>query len=582
MTYNLQRKRIISLFISILMVLSIIFSGNAFAASEEGIKTINILSFNDYHGQVLEGKKEPGMAKFSKAIKDFKGSNKNTIVVAAGDLYQGSAISNLNEGAPINEMINNLQVMASALGNHEFDWGIDKIEKWSKEGNFEWLASNIYDKNTLKPVSFAKPYKMVEVDGVKIGFIGIATPETTYKTKPTYIKDLEFRDPIKSAREWAEKLKSGELKEGKADIVIALTHLGAFQDKNSKIITGEAADFAMASTYVDAIIAAHTHQTVAGKVEQVPVVSAYYNGRAYGRLEIKYDLNTKRAEIIPYTVDLVSSLSELKEDEEVKAIAEKYEKLSGTKLNEVLAVTDKDLVHDKLKGPSILGEWICEVMARASNSQIAITNGGGIRTSLNKGNITMGNLYEVMPFDNTLFTMELTGSDIKKVIENGIGNDKIGWVQVSGLNVKYDLTKPFGNRVTEMSLKNGTKLDMNKYYKVVTNDFMASNGDEYDFSNGKDKIDTNIPVRDALVNELKSSKKLSLVKKNYLQEEKKVEGPTIPVVPQKSIIYTVKLGDTLYSIGTKYNIDYREIGEINNIDNLNLIFVGQKLIIPQN
>lgn len=581
MTYNLKRKKVISLFISVLMVLSMIFSGNVFAASED-IKTINILSFNDYHGQVLEGKKEPGIAKFAKAIKDFKNSNKNTIVVAAGDLYQGSAISNLNEGAPINEMINNLQVTTSALGNHEFDWGIDKIEKWAKEGNFEWLASNIYDKNTLKPVSFAKPYKMIEVDGVKIGFIGLATPETTYKTKPTYIKDLEFRDPVNSAKEWTEKLKSGTLEEGKADIVIALTHLGAFQNKDSKVITGEAADLAKVSTGVDAVIAAHTHQTVSGKVEGIPVVSAYYNGRAYGRLEIKCDLNTKKAEITPYAIDLIASIGELKEDTEVKAIAEKYEKLSASKLNEVLAVTDKDLVHDKLSGPSMLGEWMCEVMAKATNSQIAITNGGGIRTSLNKGNITMGNLYEVMPFDNTLFTMDLTGADIKKVIENGIGNDKIGWVQASGLKVKYDLSRAFGNRVTEMNLINGTKLDVNKYYKVVTNDFMASNGDEYDFSKGKNKLDTNIPVRDALVNELKASKKLSLVKKNYLQEEKKVEGPTIPAIPQKSVIYTVKLGDTLHSIGTKYNVDYKEIGEINNIKNLNLIFVGQKLIIPQN
>lgn len=581
MTYNFQRKRTIALLLSIFMVLCMIFSGNASAASED-IKTINVLSFNDYHGQVLEGKKEPGISKFTKAIKDFKDSNKNTIVVAAGDLYQGSAVSNLNEGTPINEMMNNLEVIASAIGNHEFDWGIDKIEKWSKEGNFQWLASNIYDKNTLKPAAFAKPYKIVEVDGVKIGFIGLSTPETAYKTKAAYIKDLEFKDPISSAKEWAQKLKSGELEEGKADIVIALTHLGAFQNKDSKVITGEAADFAKASTYVDAVIAAHTHQTVSGKVEQIPVVSAYYNGRAYGRLEIKYNLNTKEAEITPHAVDLIASLSELKEDAEAKAIAEKYEKLSGPKLNEILAVTDKDLAHDKLSGPSILGEWICEVMAKVTNSQIGITNGGGIRTSLNKGNITMGNLYEVMPFDNTLFTMELTGADIKKVIENGIGNDKIGWVQVSGLKIKYDLDRAFGNRITEMNLMNGTKLNMSKYYKVVTNDFMASNGDEYDFTRGKNKLDTNIPVRDALVNELKACKELSLVKKNYLQQGKKIEGPTIPVIPQKSVIYTVKLGDTLYSIGAKYNVDYKEIGEINNIKNFNLIFVGQKLVIPQN
>lgn len=83
-------------------------------------------------------------------------------------------------------------------------------------------------------------------------------------------------------------------------------------------------------------------------------------------------------------------------------------------------------------------------------------------------------------------------------------------------------------------------------------------------------------------NKLDANKKLSLVKRNYLQEEKKVDGPTIPVIPQKSLIYTIKLGDTLYSMGKKYNIDYKEIGEINSIKNLNLIFVGEKLVIPQN
>ena len=586
-------KKISSWLVAIFMMLNIFMPMNTSAANnkeDSSVKTINIVTLNDYHGIVKESGKDVGISKFIESVNEFKKENPNTIVLGAGDLFQGTALSNLNYGAPINEMVKELGVIASAVGNHEFDWGVNSIAKWAEEGGYEWLASNIYDKKTGEPVSWAKPYKVVEVDGVKIGLIGLATPETAYKTKPSNIEGIEFRDPIKSAKEWTEKLKSGDIEEGKVDIVIALTHLGSIQDKNTKEITGEAAELAKANLGINAIISGHTHMTVAGEVNKTPIVQAYKNGRAFGNLQIKYNLDDKKVSIKPEVIDLASQVKELKESEEGKKIVEKYEKASASKLNEVVGYTKKDLTHERFEGPSLLGEWVCEVMAKTTKSQIAITNGGGLRRPIDKGDITVGILYELMPFDNTLVTMEVKGSDLKKLIENGIGNDKIGWVAISGLKVKYDLKQPFGDRIYDIKLSDGKKIDMNKYYTLVTNDFMAEGGDNFDFTNAKNKIDTNLPIRDALIKELKEVKTISVDRKNYLESGIKPQAkpqpkpqpkPEIKPSPKK-VIYTVKSGDTLYRIGKKYKIDYKTIAKDNGIKNPNLIFIGQKVIINLN
>ncbi|RXM72338.1 5'-nucleotidase C-terminal domain-containing protein [Clostridium tetani] len=586
-------KKISSWLVAIFMMLNIFMPMNTVSASElvnnkedSNVKTINIVTLNDYHGVVKEAGKDIGIAKFTETINEFKKENPNTIVLGAGDLFQGTALSNLNYGAPINEMVKELGVIASAVGNHEFDWGINRIAKWAEEGGYEWLASNIYDKKTREPVTWAKPYKMLEVDGVKIGLIGLATPETAYKTKPSNVEGLEFRDPIKSGKEWADKLRKGEVPEGKADIIIAVTHLGSIQDKNTKKITGEAADLAKANVGIDAIISGHTHMTVAGEVNKTPIVQAYKNGRAFGKLEIKYNINNKKVSIKPEVVDLASKVKDLKESEAGKKIVEKYENASKDKLNEVVGHTKKDLPHERFEGPSLLGEWVCEAMAKTTKSQIAITNGGGLRCPINKGDITVGILYQLMPFDNTLVTMEVKGSDIKKIVENGIGNESIGWAAISGLKVKYDLKQPFGNRIHDIKLSDGKEIDMNKYYTLVTNDFMSEGGDNFDFTSAKNKVDTNLPIRDALIKELRDVKTISVDRKNYLEAGTKPQAKPQPkpeIKPsQKKVVYKVKSGDSLYRIGKRYKIDYKTIAKDNGIKNPNLIFIGQKIIINVN
>lgn len=259
-----QQKSFISWLLAFIMIFTM-FGQIPYAKAANEVK-IDILQINDFHGALKEDGKNIGAAKLVNEIKRAKQANPNTIVLSAGDNYQGSAVSNLLYGEPVAQMMKEAGIMYSAVGNHEFDWGLDKIKSWENTSKIPFIASNIYDKNTKKPVSWADPYKIIEIDGIKVGIIGLTTPQTAYQTKPENVADLEFKDPVKVATELVPVVK----KEG-ADIVVLLTHYGTFQDKNTKEITGEAVNLASVKN-VDGIITSHTHQIVSGTINDVPIV----------------------------------------------------------------------------------------------------------------------------------------------------------------------------------------------------------------------------------------------------------------------------------------------------------------------
>ncbi|WP_051623632.1 5'-nucleotidase C-terminal domain-containing protein [Clostridium hydrogeniformans] len=494
----------ISFFMALVMCIGLILPYNAKASEEvKGEeKVIDILSFNDFHGNLNESGKNVGAAKLTGEIKKIKKENPNTMVVSAGDLYQGTAMSNLTKGDPVSEMLKSMNIEASAIGNHEFDWGYNLISKWAKEGNFDFLATNIYDKNTNKPVEWAKPYKVVEKDGVKIGFIGLSTPETAFKTKPDNVKNFEFKNPSEAAKTWVKHLKEVE----KVNAIVALTHIGSFQDKNG-VITGEAEELVKNVPGLNAVISSHTHQYVNGRVNNVPVVQAMNNGRGLARLTFTFNKDGSIKDV-KNNVDKLYERKDLVEDQGVKAMVKGYEEKLKPILSEVITNIDSDLPHDRYIGLSPLGQFTTKYMAKAGGVQIGITNGGGLRVPLTKGEITVGNLYEVMPFDNTLVTMKLKGSDLKRVLENGIDNKEVGWVQFYGLRVFYDKEAPFGNKITSMRLLDGTKVENDKYYTVATNDFMMDKGDKYDFTGAIEVSDTMEPLRDLVAVELKKEKNI--------------------------------------------------------------------------
>lgn len=496
-------------------------------AAEYGIKmldsksdTVDIIYFNDFHGNIKEevtGKKRNiGMTKMVGYVNEYIAENPNTIVLSGGDNYQGTAESNLTYGKPVSAMMKGMKVLASAVGNHEFDWGFERIAGWAKEGNFKYLAANIYDEKTNKTVDWVEPYMIVEKGGIKMAFIGLAHPDTPSLTGRSYTKGLKFADPVETAKEWVKFLQDGKAKEGKPDVIIALTHLDSDQDKKSKEITGNVVALAQVEG-LDGILSAHSHRSVSGKVSGVEIMQAYCYGRSVGVMSItkkdgKYEVTSKLFQ----GTDIKDVI--LKDSETVKLYDEAFKEIEPI-TSEVLGEATGEFTHNRsVKGDiSILGKWVCEVSAEASKelskeisgADIAIQNGGGVRRTLNQGNITMGDMYEIMPFDNYFVVLDLSGEELKKVINHGIYNPKYTDASFSGLLVEYDSTREFGDMVTKITLEDGTPLDMNKKYRVVVNDFIFAGGDDYDFSKAENVFESYIPIREALVEYVKKNKKIT-------------------------------------------------------------------------
>ncbi len=482
---------------------------------------VDILLFNDFHGNVAEdtrpGKgKNAGMAKMIGYVKTAGRENPNTIVVAGGDNYQGTAISNLTYGAPVSAMMRAMNVTVSAVGNHEFDWGVKHMTKWQKDGNFTFLAANIVDKTTKKPVTWAKPYMIIAKGGYKIAFIGLAHPDTVTLTSAEHVSGLEFTDPVMAGQEWVDYLLAGKAREGKPDAIIALTHIDS--DQKDDAISGNAVKLAEIKG-LHAVLSAHSHRTVSGTVNGMPVLQAYCYGRAVGKLSLTFGENKELVKCEPVVDEIWKTKSDIIEDEKGKAVHEKYEAELKPIMGEVIGTAEGEFTHERSdKGSNtLLGAWAAEVQRQLGKADIAIQNGGGLRRTLAAGNITVGDLYEIMPFDNYLVVFDLSGAEIKKAIDHGINNPNITDGQFAGLRVEYDGRKPFESRITKITLMDGTPLDMNKTYKVVVNSFMFTGGDAYDFSKAMNAAES-VSIRDALIDAIKKAKTITPKPVDYIKD----------------------------------------------------------------
>lgn len=479
---------------------------------------VNVISFNDFHGALIDNgpnDKNPGAAKFVQAIKDTQAKLPNNVVVSAGDNYTGSSLSNLLYGKPVNDMLKLIGIKASAVGNHEFDWGLGYFTVWQQDMGAPYLSANIVYKDTQNPIDFAKPYLIVNVAGINVAFIGLTTQETAYKTKPDNVANFTFEDPVAIAKRYVPIVK----KEG-ADIVILLTHIGTEQQKDGKVVFEKGAQGLPKVKGVDAVITAHSHQFVDGEVDGTPVVQAWYNGRALAILTFTVDDQSKKIVKKTHFVDnLANRKASITPNPQMQQILNNYLKQVSSKLNDVVCTNESDLSHSKDE-LSPLGQWTTDLMREKAQADIAVTNGGGLRTSIPKGKVTVGKFYEVMPFDNVLSNFEMTGKQIKEVFEHGINNKEIGWIQYSGVIVTYRPEAKEGSKIVSITLYDGTEIKDNQVYKVVTNDFMAVGGDNYTtFLKAKHLSDT-IPIRDAMIEKARQDKVIRYTPKKILFEAK--------------------------------------------------------------
>jgi 2',3'-cyclic-nucleotide 2'-phosphodiesterase (5'-nucleotidase family) len=430
---------------------------------------ITIFHFNDTHSRVEEGPYDGmGLAKLATFIQQERQTTENVLVFDAGDTFHGQTIATLVEGESIARIMNEIGLTAMTAGNHDFNYGQDRLLELDEETNYPILVANVLKDG--EPI--LTPYVILDVDGIQIAVFGIATPETTYKTHPDNVRGLEFVDPVDAAAELVPMLQE------QADIIIGVVHLGIDPDSFHT-----STRLAQNVPGIDLLIDGHSH-------------SALENGMIEGETLIvqagEYDKNLGKVMLTYEDGELSLSASLITKDDaaDVKANAAVNSIISQVK-NEIEAVTSEIIGETAVildgergsvrTGETNLGNLITDAILYATDADVVITNGGGIRASIPAGEITVGDVITVLPFGNYIITKEIPGEDILAALEHGIDSypsTKGAFPHIAGIEVVFDAGGEPGDRLVEVTI-DGEELDPDEIYVLATNDFMAAGGDEY-------------------------------------------------------------------------------------------------------
>ena len=432
---------------------------------------------NDVHGRVNDDSwaGSMGYATIKNIVDEVRANYEHTYLIAAGDMFHGTTFATLEEGESVVEVMNAVGYDIMVPGNHDFDYGQDRLLELELLADFPLISANIqYDADDS---DMFDPYFIQEFGDVTVGFFGVTTPDTTYMTHPLNVVGLNFLDPETQAAMYVE-----ELEEMGADVIVMLAHVGL--DESSSITTE---DIAMNVDGIDIIIDGHSHTYLpqGQMVNDTLIVSTGEYNKNLGILTF----TVEDGEIIKYNGILINAdeaeMLNLGIDQDVQDIIDAIEVDQEEILSVVIGQTAVELdgVRDNVRtGETNLGKIITDSMIVATGADIAITNGGGIRASIAVGDITVGDVITVLPFGNIIVTMDLTGAEIIEALEHGTSSYPSSsgkYPHVSGLT--YDLLwTSNGNSRVDNVMIGGVAIDLNATYSVATNDFLAAGGDGYE------------------------------------------------------------------------------------------------------
>ncbi len=475
---------------------------------EDRIAEVQILGLNETHGQLVplsernaDGSRTAvgGAAALGTYLDREEAENPlRTLTVDSGDFMQGPAISSYFEGKSTVEVYNEIGVDSVAVGNHEFDWGRDALNQRIAEARFPFLANNIIEDATGKQPAGIAPYKVFKRDGLKIGVIGVGNPDTKNVTLPEATEGLSFLDLQKTATEVAGFVK--ELKAAKVETVVLTPHMGLETATEGPLADLLKALPAETADELDFALGGHIPLDITTEVNGVPVVQPLGNTRGYADVTLTVDRRTGDVTKYAATSDRVLTDS-VPPDPAVKAIVDRYQVELQAALGETVGESTTSILRGATRTvESEMGNFVADSMRTYyPEVDFAFQNAGGLRADIDQGPITLEEVYAVLPFNNTLVTMNLTGAQVEQVLEEG-ANSQYGTVQVSGLTWAYDADAPFGDRVTRVTLPDGTPIDPNATYKIATNNFMATGGDQFiTLTKGTNTTDTQTNLVDTVV-----------------------------------------------------------------------------------
>ncbi len=480
-------------------------------SDQPDIVNLDILSINDFHGAILGDKTKPGAARLAYYLKAQKANNPNgTLILAGGDMMTGNIVSTVLGGEPVIAVMNEIGFDAMAIGNHEFDLGINKLQERARQASFPFLTANIKSKPSGAYLDMAKPYVIIKREGIKIGIIGLSTLSGSMKTRPGLSNDIEVENPAQTVNAILP-----ELQQNGVEVIIVLAHLGGFMDKDGKI-TGEVQELAQATHGVDGLITAHTHQKMAGRLNGIPIVQASYDGQCVGRIKLSFSRREGRViASSAETIDLAPNAPDL--DAKVEAIVNSSRKKLGPGLNLMANQSLSEWSNYPCK-LSAFNQVSADMLRQKLNTDLAFIAGG--KPDQEPDDMTtLGKLVEIYPFDDKLYTLNLSGAEITGFLNYAVKNPKIPMFQFSGLKLVYDGSRMEGERLTKASLLDGSPLVQEKTYRVLINGSMAQSACRFSLSKERPSLnDTQLCIQDVLIEAVKNIKSINFKSDNRLQE----------------------------------------------------------------
>lgn len=488
----------------------------------DGFKKVQLLGINDLHGQLdystkVNGETVGGIEYLAAYLKQREALNPNTLMLHAGDAVGASRpVSALLQDEPTIRFLNEIGFDLGTIGNHEFDEGVAEmlrlinggphkstVEKYgSFEGaNFPYIAANVVYEKTGKNI--LNPYVIKEVDGVKIGFIGVVTTETPSIVTASGVAGVKFTDEVEAINKYTKELKDQGIKS-----IVVLAHNPGTSATDGSKPTGEVVQFANeVDDEVDVIFGAHDHKYLNSTVDGKLLVQSYSYGTAFSDIDLMIDPVTK--DIVAKKAEIVSTFQKgIQPDAKIKAELAEYQAEIAPITGQVVGEAAVELTRTANEaGESALGNLIADSMRDATKADFAFMNSGGIRDNLNQGPITWGELFAIQPFGNDVVTLKLTGEQIRTLLNQQFAADRNRIMAVSGLKYTWSVEKPLGEKVLDIFLPNGKKIDPKAEYTIAVNNFMADGGDGYTIlKQGKDRK-VWLTDLDTLVNYVKAQQK---------------------------------------------------------------------------
>lgn len=447
-----------------LFLLFLVFVVNAQKSTETQVK-ITFLHVNDvYQFMPVDGGDRGGLARLLTLKKKFVSENPNTIFTLGGDTISPSVETRTYKGAQMIDAWNAIGIDYAVFGNHEFDVKSDVLLQRIKESKFQWIGTNVFDKKNNKIFADLPPYIIREIGGVKIGIIGFLLPET--KQTSSMEENLEVQSYCELAKKYVPMMQ----KEG-ANTIIGLTHLAMSQDKE----LAKCAEF-------DLILGGHEHSLLQSASNHTPIFKMTADARELGKFDLFINKKTGRLEEMDWQIIPVTN--KIEDAPEFSTVVDKYKDLLQ-KLAEPIGMTGVELDATSFSNrnkETNIGNFVADSYRNATNADVALVNGGSIRADLtyNPGVLTKRDVLSILPFNNPIVKVEITGKTLRQVLEHGVArtaeeSEAGRFPQISGMSFTFDVSKPAFSRVTEIKV-GGQPLDENKTYTLATSDFLVTRG----------------------------------------------------------------------------------------------------------